>query len=1222
MTMHYVGQNILICTSSDPVHDTAEIPSTQAWEPKLEETEVAVSTDCPPSQDPVHYTAEAPSPQALKPKLEETEVAVSTDCPPSQDPVHDTAETPSTQAWEPKLEETEVAVSTDCPPSPEPVHDTAEAPSPQALEPKLEETEVAMSTDCPPSPEPVYYTAETPSPQALEPEMYEIEVELSSDHEDDQALNLRKRGTAKKPGSQKKKKHAGVHKTSRNERVLSEDESTDNSEVDVRPPNGRPLGTAIQLLSQKKQKKHAGVHKTSRNKRVLSEGESTDNSEAEEERPSKQRKLGTAKKQGSQKKQKKHAGVHKTSRKERVLSEDESTDNSEAEEERPSKRQKLGTAKKQGSQKKQKKHAGVHKTSRNERVLSEDESTDNSEAEEERPSKQRKLGTAKKQGSQKKQKKHAGVHKTSRNERVLSEDESTDNSEAEEERPSKQRKLGTAKKQGSQKKKKHAGVHKTGRNERVLSEDESTDNSEAEEERPSKQRKLGTAKKQGSQKKQKKHAGVHKTSRNERVLSEDESTDNSEAEEGRPSKRQKLGTAKKQGSQKKKKHAGVHKTGRNERVLSEDESTDNSEAEEERPSKQRKLGTAKKQGSQKKQKKHAGVHKTSRNERVLSEDESTDNSEAEEERPSKQRKLGTAKKQGSQKKVHHRSSQEPELQESSRSEEDHENALEWEYQEDIECEGDAEDELILKYRTRNSNNQKAPRRPQQIPRKLFMPTNEIKWSSSPDIAQPYCPATLHKVPGPTKLAVRQVSDIRSAFELFISKSIQKDLLKMTNLEGKRIYRKQWKDMDDVDMHAFYGVLILSSVYKSKREKPRSLWDPKTGRPIFSAVMSWMDFNKCTNCLRFDKWKKECARQQEDELAEIQPVWDKWVEQLPLMYNPGSNVTVDERLIKFKGRCSFKQYMPSKLARYGIKIWAACDAASSYAWNMQICTEKAKDVISKRDQGMRVMFDMTQGLSGHHITCGGFFTSYDLGQKLLKRNMTMVGPILRKKPELPPEISTLKERKVTSSEFLYTANTTLVSYISRKGKNVILMSTLHREGQISDREDKKPEMILHYNATKGGVDNLDRLMACYSCQRKTLRWPHMIFYNMMDISAYNAFVIWLAIQPDWEKSNSNKRWRLFLEELGRELVLPHIQRTERIPRAPAAALVIRRFRVEAAVTTGAGFNPPLPTAAAGGVLEKRCQDCPPWKDATTASVCTTCKRFICVKHRVKLCFGCV
>ncbi|XP_048854020.1 serine/arginine repetitive matrix protein 2-like isoform X33 [Brienomyrus brachyistius] len=1122
MTMHYVGQNILICTSSDPVHDTAEIPSTQAWEPKLEETEVAVSTDCPPSQDPVHYTAEAPSPQALKPKLEETEVAVSTDCPPSQDPVHDTAETPSTQAWEPKLEETEVAVSTDCPPSPEPVHDTAEAPSPQALEPKLEETEVAMSTDCPPSPEPVYYTAETPSPQALEPEMYEIEVELSSDHEDDQALNLRKRGTAKKPGSQKKqKKHAGVHKTSRNERVLSEDESTDNSEVDVRPPNGRPLGTAIQLLSQKKQKKHAGVHKTSRNKRVLSEGESTDNSEAEEERPSKQRKLGTAKKQGSQKK-----------------------------------------------------------------------------------------------------KKHAGVHKTSRNERVLSEDESTDNSEAEEERPSKQRKLGTAKKQGSQKKKKHAGVHKTGRNERVLSEDESTDNSEAEEERPSKQRKLGTAKKQGSQKKQKKHAGVHKTSRNERVLSEDESTDNSEAEEGRPSKRQKLGTAKKQGSQKKKKHAGVHKTGRNERVLSEDESTDNSEAEEERPSKQRKLGTAKKQGSQKKQKKHAGVHKTSRNERVLSEDESTDNSEAEEERPSKQRKLGTAKKQGSQKKVHHRSSQEPELQESSRSEEDHENALEWEYQEDIECEGDAEDELILKYRTRNSNNQKAPRRPQQIPRKLFMPTNEIKWSSSPDIAQPYCPATLHKVPGPTKLAVRQVSDIRSAFELFISKSIQKDLLKMTNLEGKRIYRKQWKDMDDVDMHAFYGVLILSSVYKSKREKPRSLWDPKTGRPIFSAVMSWMDFNKCTNCLRFDKWKKECARQQEDELAEIQPVWDKWVEQLPLMYNPGSNVTVDERLIKFKGRCSFKQYMPSKLARYGIKIWAACDAASSYAWNMQICTEKAKDVISKRDQGMRVMFDMTQGLSGHHITCGGFFTSYDLGQKLLKRNMTMVGPILRKKPELPPEISTLKERKVTSSEFLYTANTTLVSYISRKGKNVILMSTLHREGQISDREDKKPEMILHYNATKGGVDNLDRLMACYSCQRKTLRWPHMIFYNMMDISAYNAFVIWLAIQPDWEKSNSNKRWRLFLEELGRELVLPHIQRTERIPRAPAAALVIRRFRVEAAVTTGAGFNPPLPTAAAGGVLEKRCQDCPPWKDATTASVCTTCKRFICVKHRVKLCFGCV
>nr|XP_023659233.1 piggyBac transposable element-derived protein 4-like isoform X2 [Paramormyrops kingsleyae]XP_023659235.1 piggyBac transposable element-derived protein 4-like isoform X2 [Paramormyrops kingsleyae] len=501
-----------------------------------------------------------------------------------------------------------------------------------------------------------------------------------------------------------------------------------------------------------------------------------------------------------------------------------------------------------------------------------------------------------------------------------------------------------------------------------------------------------------------------------------------------------------------------------------------------------------------------------------------------------------------------------------------------------------------------------------------MPTYEVKWSSSPDVAQPYCPVTLRKVPGPTKFAVKHVSDIRSAFELFISKSIQKDFLKMTNLEGKRLYSKQWKDMDEINMQAFFGVLILTSVYKSKSERVGSLWDAKTGRPIFSAVMSLSDFCKCTNSIRFDKWKK-CERRQKDELAEIQPVWDKWVEQLPLMYNPGSSVTVGERLVGYKGHCSFRQYMPSKPKKYGIKIWTACDAASSYAWNMQIYTGKGKGGISEKNQGMRVVLDMTQGLSGHNITCDNFFTSYNLGQELLKRNMTMVGTVKPSKSELPPELSTLKDRKVKSSEFLFTDNTTLVSYVPRKGKNVMLMSTQHREGRISDREDKKPEMILHYNATKGGVDNLDRLVACYSCHRKVTRWPLAIFYNMMDISAYNAFVIWLAIKPDWEKSNYNKRWRLFLEELGRELVFPHIQGREVIPRAPAAAMMIRKIRVDVVGTSGAGCNPPVPSAAAGGVMKNRCQDCPPSKDTKTISMCTTCNRLICVKHRVKLCFGC-
>ncbi|XP_048853942.1 piggyBac transposable element-derived protein 4-like [Brienomyrus brachyistius] len=570
---------------------------------------------------------------------------------------------------------------------------------------------------------------------------------------------------------------------------------------------------------------------------------------------------------------------------------------------------------------------------------------------------------------------------------------------------------------------------------------------------------------------------------------------------------------------------------------------------------------------------------------------------------------------------------EPALQETeSSSEEDDEEASEWEYKEATESESDTADKPDLKRRPRKSPKtveQDAPQQPEQRPGEIFMSRNgQIEWSSSPKIAQPRSPTKLKMKPGPTRMAVSRVHDIRSAFELFISDSIQQVVLNMTNLEGKRITGKKWKEVDNTDIFAYYGILILAGVYKSRSQSVSSLWNREMGRPIFRASMSLGKFHMLSTSVRFDEWATTHERQQKDKLAEIRTVWDKWVEQLPLMYNPGSNVTVDERLVGFKGRCPFRQYMPSKPKKNGIKIWVACDAASAYAWNMQIYTGKVKGGISEKNQGTRVVLDMTQGLSGHNITCDNFFTSYNLGQELLKRNMTMVGTVRRIKPELPSELLTVKDREVTSSQFAFTANTTLVSYVPRKGKNVMLMSTLHREGQISDREDKKPEIILRYNATKGGVDTLDMVTAHYSCKRKTLRWPLVVFFNMLDISAHNAFVIWLALNPNWEKGRLNARRRLFLDELGRALVFPHIQRREILPRAPAAAAFTRKILEKAAETSGAGCNPPVPTDATGRVKRKRCQECPYSNDLKTRIVCMYCKKYICSKHTVRKCFTCV
>jgi len=73
-------------------------------------------------------------------------------------------------------------------------------------------------------------------------------------------------------------------------------------------------------------------------------------------------------------------------------------------------------------------------------------------------------------------------------------------------------------------------------------------------------------------------------------------------------------------------------------------------------------------------------------------------------------------------------------------------------------------------------------------------------------------------------------------------------------------------------------------------------------------------------------------------------------------------------------------MLNKPAKYGIKIWAACDAKSSYAWNMQVYTGKLPGGASEKNQGMCVVLEMSEGLQGHNITCDNFFTSYRLGEE--------------------------------------------------------------------------------------------------------------------------------------------------------------------------------------------------------------------------------------------------
>ncbi|KAF2906097.1 hypothetical protein ILUMI_00079 [Ignelater luminosus] len=204
----------------------------------------------------------------------------------------------------------------------------------------------------------------------------------------------------------------------------------------------------------------------------------------------------------------------------------------------------------------------------------------------------------------------------------------------------------------------------------------------------------------------------------------------------------------------------------------------------------------------------------------------------------------------------------------------------------------------------------------------------------------------------------------------------------------------------------------------------------------------------------------------DKLSPIRAFFELWLPTLQDSYIPYENLTVDEQLLTFRGRCPFKQFIPSKPGKYGIKIWAACDSQTSFVYKCQRYIGKTGDQ-RERNRGKRVVLDMTKGLetSGRNVTTDNFFTSLDLARKMEKKNLTLLGTIRKNKPKLSQELVTTRGRDVYSTKIWLSRQSHVSLLLFKKGKVVTLLSTMHDSGQISETEKKKPQMILDYNKTK-------------------------------------------------------------------------------------------------------------------------------------------------------------
>jgi hypothetical protein len=120
----------------------------------------------------------------------------------------------------------------------------------------------------------------------------------------------------------------------------------------------------------------------------------------------------------------------------------------------------------------------------------------------------------------------------------------------------------------------------------------------------------------------------------------------------------------------------------------------------------------------------------------------------------------------------------------------------------------------------------------------------------------------------------------------------------------------------------------------------------------------------------------------------------------------------EQLLVFHGRCGFIQYMPSKPAKYGIKIFWICESDTGYALNGEI------PHVGKQP-GDPVHHNLTTDVvkkicasiyhSSRNVIMDNYFTSLPLLEYLFEKSLTVVGTLRQNKRKIPKEFKPNKDR---------------------------------------------------------------------------------------------------------------------------------------------------------------------------------------------------------------------
>ena len=202
--------------------------------------------------------------------------------------------------------------------------------------------------------------------------------------------------------------------------------------------------------------------------------------------------------------------------------------------------------------------------------------------------------------------------------------------------------------------------------------------------------------------------------------------------------------------------------------------------------------------------------------------------------------------------------------------------------------------------------------------------------------------------------------------------------------------------------------------------------------------------------------------------------------------------IDESLIPFRGRLSFRQYIPGKAHKYGCKLYKLC-TPDSYTWNIEIYDGNILS-LSSFGHAESIVIALSEKLldCGRTVYGDNFYSSVPLAEYLLERKTYYCGTLRKNRKYCPKDVT---QAKVSKGKMLSKQNQKGIKVFNWNDKRNVLMLSSIPDTEINlrlatgkkSRDGKnimKPQPVIDYNFAKKGVDMSDQMASYHTALRKT------------------------------------------------------------------------------------------------------------------------------------------